>query len=1289
MDSDDYFEDELDSAFLNEVNAIEAAHLSLSKPVYTSNAKPIKRQSSPRSVIELTDSDAFDVFDVDEEDLQRFDKVCQNEYQHQSASALRPAAGPSNVNLHRTTSKGKPSMERTHSSSRTLSGGRARKTKQWDHTAFAKSGWKLPISAKKKGKEKAHSFFDSDQDESDGEEQVEFEQFPAPFVPVGPPLPMKLMPDLLAAKRWIYPLNQPKRDYQFNIVKHCLFENTLVALPTGLGKTFIAGVVMLNFYNWFPKGKVIFLAPTKPLVAQQIDACHKTCGIPGSQAAELTGEISGVRRIQAWAEKRVFYMTPQTLMSGFLSETCDPRDIVLVVIDEAHRGSGDYSYAQIIRYMMAKNPYFRVLGLTATPGSDPEAVQTIVDCLHISHIEIRDEQSMDLRPYLHKKVLQQHFLPMSREIVKIRDLLSKIMQPLIKDVQKCGAMYGSAEPTMLHSFRCQQAMPQLRARKAHWAMPAAAKLSILARAMGYLLEASVGMCYTVLNSCNNEMSGRQAASKAQNSLQKDTNFKALMNEMETQKTRGFALHPKMEKLRVLLVQHFAKDMLDREEALGDGGQVADAAGHSRAMVFVSFRECVDEVVEMLNQESPLIRAVRFIGQGTDKQGRKGIAQREQLEVIKKFKAGEFNVLVSTSIGEEGLDIGEVDMIVCYDAQKTPVRMLQRIGRTGRKRDGIVHVLLAEGREERNWEKAQDKYREVQHFIVRAEQLELYGDAERLLPDHIKPECVEMVMEIEEHIRVDRGSRKGSLFDGEHSPVPQSKKRKRDDNPARNIPAGASTGFVNVRDLLVKGGALKKKRKTQKDFDVLAGDDDEDDLEIEAGLFGPRRAASTSVMSGSSKAQKIKRATTIASAGGTKWAAKPKKKKKQLKEPTGRQFELMGVEDSDDVEIERGLHFADSPIPRTPSPLPQRSPVVPTSNEVVDLTTPDPQHAASSPLSALSYSPDQSLKSRSASTLSRDKLTGRSSNPPEQSPSISSRSFSADKNIGDADMAWLIEDDEEPDFQVVVSSPSHRESSPRAECHVENVEDVFASPSAISNSARAPALSEAHHGALRHARNDMPLPAYLARSTSPILGEAFPEPSFAVRAPGNQARKRLISEPLDSSPLAMPPPSQRRLQRQRDSPSPRAAHQSAKRRKRKFTDVAEAQKMNPWIDVEATHSGDEHSLGSSDSDQPVDEYDRQFVQELPETQVSPSYDQSAVYRRSLFTQAPAAPGRAPIFAKPPVRRGLGVLGVGGISRSRTVISSSPRGDDMDNYEFGSFVVADDAEISLSGNSSSEL
>jgi hypothetical protein len=73
------------------------------------------------------------------------------------------------------------------------------------------------------------------------------------------PPPMKLSPDLLEAKHWIFPLNQPKRDYQFNIVKHCLFDNTLVALPTGLGKTFIAGVVMLNCTPVLPSLYLVFI----------------------------------------------------------------------------------------------------------------------------------------------------------------------------------------------------------------------------------------------------------------------------------------------------------------------------------------------------------------------------------------------------------------------------------------------------------------------------------------------------------------------------------------------------------------------------------------------------------------------------------------------------------------------------------------------------------------------------------------------------------------------------------------------------------------------------------------------------------------------------------------------------------------------------------------------------------------------------------------------------------------------------------------------------------------------
>lgn len=89
---------------------------------------------------------------------------------------------------------------------------------------------------------------------------------------------------------WIYPTNYPVRQYQYDICQTALFRNTLVVLPTGLGKTFIAAVVMYNLYRWYPRGKVIFMAPTRPLVAQQIEACYQIMGISKNDTAELTGK---------------------------------------------------------------------------------------------------------------------------------------------------------------------------------------------------------------------------------------------------------------------------------------------------------------------------------------------------------------------------------------------------------------------------------------------------------------------------------------------------------------------------------------------------------------------------------------------------------------------------------------------------------------------------------------------------------------------------------------------------------------------------------------------------------------------------------------------------------------------------------------------------------------------------------------------------------------------------------------------------------------------------------------
>jgi len=97
--------------------------------------------------------------------------------------------------------------------------------------------------------------------------------------------------DMATGHNWIYPNNLPLRSYQQTIVQSALFKNTLVVLPTGLGKTFIAAVVMYNFYRWYPKGKIVFMAPTRPLVSQQIHASQKIMPFPSEDTVQLTGEF--------------------------------------------------------------------------------------------------------------------------------------------------------------------------------------------------------------------------------------------------------------------------------------------------------------------------------------------------------------------------------------------------------------------------------------------------------------------------------------------------------------------------------------------------------------------------------------------------------------------------------------------------------------------------------------------------------------------------------------------------------------------------------------------------------------------------------------------------------------------------------------------------------------------------------------------------------------------------------------------------------------------------------------
>ena len=174
-----------------------------------------------------------------------------------------------------------------------------------------------------------------------------------------------------AVKTWIYPnnTNHPVRDYQLKATETAINYNTLVSLPTGLGKTLIAAATMYNYYRWFPTGKVVFCAPTKPLVSQQLTSCFDIMGVPAEHTAEIMGDtVNKDDRTRYWEERRLFFCTPQTIDNDIDAGRCDVRKIVCVVIDEAHRAKGKYAYVKIIQKINQSDAKFRVVSRSTGMG---------------------------------------------------------------------------------------------------------------------------------------------------------------------------------------------------------------------------------------------------------------------------------------------------------------------------------------------------------------------------------------------------------------------------------------------------------------------------------------------------------------------------------------------------------------------------------------------------------------------------------------------------------------------------------------------------------------------------------------------------------------------------------------------------------------------------------------------------------------------------------------------------------------------------------------------------------
>ncbi|VDM17040.1 unnamed protein product [Hydatigera taeniaeformis] len=565
--------------------------------------------------------------------------------------------------------------------------------------------------------------------------------------------------DLTAGSEWHYPAGVELRTYQFVITERCLYQNCLVCIPTGLGKTLIAAVVLHNFLRWYPTGCVVFMAPTRPLVSQQMIACRDFTGlsISGTRpavAVELTGTTSPQQRAALWnGPYRAFFLTPQVIVNDLTAGICPATSIRCMIIDEAHKATGNHAYCQVIR-LITGAPYnhrqFRVVALSATPASDLLGAQAVIANLLISHIEVRTESSPDVREYCHKRAIETIVVCLDSQLSCFKKRLCDLALPPFKRLCEYKALWISNSDRQPHP-EAFAPYTLVRAREAFLRDNSSSPLTGLvlrdfrlagcfARALELLTLYGLRPVYQYLltntGSSNDlaHVSGLREFISDLRSVLGVTDATSAMSQLPF-----VAGHPKLLKLRDVLIEHFS---VTSERCLSQRG--------TRAIVFTQYRDSVSDIMYMLQAYSPTLRPAVFVGQSTstsvDDQhhSRKRTTQRDQLQVMEMFREGRVNILISTCIGEEGLDVGQVDLIVCFDAPRSPSRLIQRLGRTGRKRSGRVVVLLTQGREQANFGLSMTRSNTVHNTLLQGQatrKLVLYPHNPRMVPLGVNPSPV--------------------------------------------------------------------------------------------------------------------------------------------------------------------------------------------------------------------------------------------------------------------------------------------------------------------------------------------------------------------------------------------------------------------------------------------------------------------------------------------------------------------------------------------------------------------
>jgi ERCC4-related helicase len=488
------------------------------------------------------------------------------------------------------------------------------------------------------------------------------------------------------------------RSYQYGMAQSACDRNTLVILPTSLGKTIVALLVCADVLYKYRDMRVLVMAPTRPLVSQHMASFLTALKLLDEHTASVTGKTAPEYRSAVWNKRsiRLLFATPEVVKNDLSERRLSLSDFRLVVFDEAHRAVKDYAYTSIATQYTQQSSNPVLLGLTASPGAERKRMQEVCDNLFIEKVEYRTENDPDVKHYVNPIDVKWEWFNLPEEYLYVMSLLRSVLDEKLKWLMQRGIITKNRiewifKRDLINAGDLLRYNLELTMEEQRGPIYIALSNQSAALSLMYCVELIGSQGSYSLRAFLDR--AEQGESKTQSFLSSDPRMleaKALIAGIQKE-------HPKIQRLLELVKQHLQFSASGPQES------------GPKVLIFTQYRDTARHIADILSKSG--VNSSRFVGQ-SKRQGDDGMKQEEQATVLESFRNGEFNVLVATSIAEEGLDIPEVDLVIFYEPIPSEIRYIQRKGRTGRKSAGSVIILASNDTVDRRYHLASQRRLEM-------------------------------------------------------------------------------------------------------------------------------------------------------------------------------------------------------------------------------------------------------------------------------------------------------------------------------------------------------------------------------------------------------------------------------------------------------------------------------------------------------------------------------------------------------------------------------------------------